>query len=102
MHGDRFLQYASTEQNIIAEADEMGRIRFLENKAFLAIFQRAALDNAGMHLVDEMLMDKKALAQAKTYDKFTIEEARYCIKFSVAAYGENGIKSSRLDLRHGI
>jgi ethanolamine ammonia-lyase large subunit len=101
MHGDRFLQYA-TEQNIIAEADEMGRILFLENKAFLAIFQRAALESAGLHRVDEMLMEKKALAQAKTYDKFTIEEARYYIKFAVAAYGENGIKSSRLDVRHGI
>jgi hypothetical protein len=41
-------------------------------------------------------MDKKALAQAKIYDEFTMEEARYYIKFAVAVYGT--MESSLPDL----
>jgi hypothetical protein len=88
------------EKDIIGEADDMGRLRYLENKALLAVIQQADLDNMGKHRIDEMLMDNKK-ALAKIFETFTMDEARYYVKFAVAAYGDNGIKSSQLDMGNG-
>jgi len=75
----------------------MGGIRYAENKALLAIIQQADLDAMGKHRVDEMLMDNKSYALRMVLQRFPLEEARHYVKFAVAAYGDNGIKSSKLD-----
>ena len=89
-------QYALKE-DIILEVGEMGGLRYAENKALLAVVQQADLDAMGKQRVDEMLMDKGNSARLETLAKFPIEEAAYYIKFAVAAYGDNGIKSAQAD-----
>ena len=60
--------------------------------------QQADLDSMGQHRVDEILMSNQSNALARVLSKFPLSEVQYYIKFAVAAYGDNGIKSANLDL----
>jgi hypothetical protein len=64
----------------------------------LSRVQQADLDSMGQHRVDEMLMSNQSNALARVLSKFPLSEVQYYIKFAVAAYGDNGIKSANLDL----
>ncbi|CAB9522211.1 Sn1-specific diacylglycerol lipase beta [Seminavis robusta] len=89
----------ANDAGIFEEAQEMGH-RFIENKALLGVIQQADLNKMKKERFEEMLMDNQTVAKRQILDKFPLQEAAYFMKFATAAYGDNGIKSSKIDNEH--
>ncbi|KAL3917803.1 MAG: hypothetical protein SGARI_007627, partial [Bacillariaceae sp.] len=93
-----------TKANLKDEIEKFGgMLRYFENKAVLGVLQQADLNMVGKRRYEDMLLtDNQQDTQKDILTTFPLEDANRYVKFAVAAYGDNGILSANLDVKHAV